>query len=235
MSNGFNLSKFNNFLSLASEAILCNADCKKKKQEDQLKEIYLNSQTNLITAPAKEIIAEKNYLIFTKGEQGYSEFLDKKLENSANLIIKKYTENFKEQVKKIKSQIESYGGILVNFRNIVDLYVQYKKENIELMKELKQETNDILTNERKTFYEDQNIDRLKFIYKYIFITVYFIVVFCFGIFSLIYPSSYNWKIRLALFMFYILLPLISSWIIGKFIYLLYEIYNLLPKNVYRQN
>jgi hypothetical protein len=233
MSNTFNFNKFNELVSQASDAILCNSECRRKRKEEQLKQKYLNSKTNLATASNQEDIAEKNYIVFTKGETAYNDLLDEKLREKANLISEKFLDNFNEESQKIKSQVTSYSGILVNFRNIVDLYLQYKRENIELFKELKEETNDVLTNERKTYYEDQSIDRLKFFYSYFFTTIYIIFVLCFGSFSMIYPSNYTRQVRLALFIGFILLPFISTWIVGKIIYLLYEIYDLLPKNVYK--
>jgi hypothetical protein len=233
MSNLFNLNNFNQLISQASNAILCNSDCRKKKQEEELKQKYLNSQTNLATASNQENIAEKNYIIFTKGQSAYNDFLDNKLQNTANQISEKFMENFNEEIKKIKSEVSSYSGILINFRNIVDLYLNYKRENIELYKELKQETNDVLTNERKTYYEDQNIDRLKSFYSYLFLSIYIIFVICFGSFTLIYPSSFSWQVKLIIFISFIILPFISTWVLGKIIYLLYEIYDLLPKNVYK--
>ena len=53
-------------------------------------------------------------------------------------------------------------------------------------------------------------------------------------FSLIYPSKTDWKIRLAIFIALILLPLVSTWFLGLFIYIIYTIYDLIPKNVYKQ-
>lgn len=232
MSNTFNLNNFNELISQASESLLCDSECRKNKQEELLKQNYLKSKTNIATASNQENIAEKNYIIFTKGENAYNDFLDNKLQEKANLISKNFLENFNEEAKKIKSQVSSYNGILINFRNIVDLYLNYKRENIELYKELKEETNDVLTNERKTYYEDQNIDRLKSFYSYFFIIIYIIFVFCFAIFSFIYPSTYSRQTRLILFFIFLILPFISTWIVGKIIYFLYEIYDLLPKNVY---
>lgn len=233
MTNNFDLNNFNELIGQASESILCNDECRRNKEEELLKQKYLNSKTNLATAPNQKKEAEKNYIVFTKGITGYNDFLDEKLHSEANIISNEFINNFNKESDKIKSQIDSYDGILINFRNIVELYNQYKIENLELSNELKIETNDILTNERKTFYEDQNIDRLKFFYSYFFITIYVIFVFCFGIFSYIYPSSFAWPIRLCILIGFIILPFISTILLGKIIFILYEIYNLLPKNIYK--
>ena len=100
-------------------------------------------------------------------------------------------------------------------------------------KELKNETNDVLTNERKTYYEDQENGYLNVYYYYFLFVIYCIIFICFCIFSIIYPSSINWKIRLFLGLIFVILPFISTWILGKTIQLLYWLFDLLPKNVYK--
>jgi len=233
MTTQFDLNNINSFLNQATQTIMCNSDCQKQKQSEQLKRDLLNAQVNLASAPNQVEIAEKNYVIFEEGELAYNELRDNQLEKNADLIIQKYKENFKDDVEKINLQLNSYTGLVINFKNIVELYIYYKRENRKLFEQLKEDTNDILTNERKTYYEDQEIDKLKYYYYYIFLTIYYISVICFTIFTFIYPSNINWKIQILISIFLFILPFISTWILGMLIYILYEIYNLLPKNVYK--
>ena len=160
--------------------------------------------------------------------------INSKLQAKAEEITNKFKEDFNNEVIQTQSQIDLYSGILINFRNIADLYIQYKEENKELFNELKDTTNDVLTNERKTYYEDQNINNLKLVYFYILLVVYVICAICFMIFYFIYPSNVSWKIILSLVIGFILLPFVSSWILSGIIYLLYKVYGILPKNVYAE-
>ena len=160
--------------------------------------------------------------------------LEQQLQEKAEIIVDKFNENFNEESIKINSQITTYDGLLINFKNIFDLFRKYKRENIELYKQLKEESNDVLTNERKTYYQDQNIDSLKFYYYYFILSIYIIFVICFASFSLIYPSQSSWKVKLALLVTFIALPFFSTWILGRIIYLIYTVYDMLPKNVYNQ-
>ena len=234
MSNQIDMNKFNTLISQASDAIMCNSDCRKQKQADKLKQNYLNSQTNLASASNQVQVAEKNFITFTQGEFGYNDLLDNQLHEKAEQIANQFTEHFQADSEKIKTQIDTYQGLLLNFKNVVELYLNYKKENVQLIRDLKDETNDVLTNERKTYYEDQKIEGLKSFYFYILLIIYIICLICFGIFSLMYPSQSNWKIKMATFIGFILLPFFSTWILGKIIYLIYNLYELLPKNVYAQ-
>jgi len=234
MSNQLDMNKFNTLISQASDAILCNSECKKQREADKLKQNFLNSQNNLASASQQVQLAEKKYVTFTQGQTAYNDLLDNQLQEKAQQIIGKFVEYFKTDSQAIKTQIETYQGLLLNFKNVAELYLKYKKENIKLIKDLKDETNDVLTNERKTYYEDQKIDGLKGFYYYILLGIYIICLIGFIAFSLLYPSQTNWKVKLASIIGFIALPFVSTWILGKIIYLVYSAYELLPKNVYAQ-
>ena len=226
------LNKFNDLISQASDAVLCNSDCKREREAEQLKQKYTDAQANLASAPAQVYTTNKNYITFTEGEPKYREIRTAELEKKAQQIADLSSENFKQDEAKLNIQIDSYDGLLLNFRNVVDLFETYKKENKKLFLDLKDETNDVLTNERKTFYQDQRIDGLKFYYYYILLAIYIICVICFAAFSLIYPSQSTFKMRVFILIALIVLPYISSWVLGNVIHLIYKAYGLLPKNVY---
>jgi hypothetical protein len=232
MSNTFNINNLNAFLAKASDAVLCNSECQKKRTSEKLKQKYLDSQTNLATASQQVQVAEKNYVTFTKGELAYHNLHQDKINQTSEQINNTFQNNFDEESKKIKSQLETYNGVLINFTNIVDLYANYKKENIELYKKLKDETSDVLTSERKTYYQDQGIDYLKFFYNYILLLIYGIFVISFAILSFVYPSNMSWKIRLAILVALIILPFISTFLLGLVISLLNKVKGFLPKNVH---
>ena len=227
------INNFNSFLDKATKSIFCDSKCQQKKTAEDFKNKYLNSETNLVLAKPQYNLAKKNYYTFISGENGYNEMIENELNTEADNIITKFKQSLNEEIDKIKMQLETYNGILINFNNVEELNYKYKKENILLFNRLKKESNDIFTNDRKTYYEDQEIDLLKNYYSYILIVIYIIVVICFGVFSQIFPSQTTWKIKLGIFIFFIILPFISTLIFGKIIQLLYWIHSLLPKNVYK--
>ena len=155
------------------------------------------------------------------------------VEEDAEKEFNIYNNNFVQIIDSIKLKINTYENLYNNFNNVNELYLNYKKDNDSLDNSFKNTRNDILTNERKTFYQNQQVDTLKFYYYYFIFTVYCICVFCFAIFSFIYPSKTSWIIRLAIFIGLIILPFVSTWFLGLLIYILYTIYNLFPKNVYK--
>jgi len=227
-----NFDNFQSFLNKATDAITCNPECQRAKMEENLKQQYLNAKTNLISAPNQVQTTEKNYVTFTQGKPAYDELLDRELTAKADLIVQEYKTRINEEIKDIQSLIKTYISLCINFKNSFELFVNYKTENVELLKELKENTNDVLTNERKTYYQDQGIDSLNFFYSYIFLIVYIIFIICFGIFSFIFPSDIKWYIRLIIFIGFIILPFVSTKLLSMVIWFFYKIYEVLPRNVH---
>ena len=228
------MTKFNTLIDEATDAIMCNSDCREKRDSDKLKQKFLAAKTNLVYAPTKFQEAEKKYVIFTQGQSAYDDLRENQLLDKAKSIVTNFTETFKEEVSKLMSQLDTYNSLKINYNNVLDLYKKYKKENIQLFKKYKEDANDVLTNERKTYYEDHQIDGLKYYYYYVLLVIYIICVICYILFSLIYPSQTSLGMRIGILIALIILPFISSLILGTFIYVVYEAYNLLPKNVYRE-
>jgi hypothetical protein len=233
MTNQFDLNKFNSLMESAAQAISCDSDCQRNRTQEQLKDTYLLAESNLILAEPEFQLAKQKYYTYVVGQSGYEEMIEKELATKADVFIEKFKENYNSEKSKIHSQLETYDGLLINFRNIVDLYKQYKRENKKLFKELKEETNDILTNERKTYYEDQQNSYLNFFYFYFLLMIYYIIVICFCVFAFIYPSSIEVKTRVFIALLFIILPFFSSLLLGKLIQLIYWLFDLLPKNVYK--
>ena len=79
------------------------------KKVNALKRDYLNSKTNLITAPQQVEVSFKNYLTYTKGDDAYNDYRDKEL------LLKLY-----EQSKKIKNlpELVRFASRLINFFEI---------------------------------------------------------------------------------------------------------------------
>jgi hypothetical protein len=232
MSNTFNYDDFNNLVQQATDAVLCNSECQQQRETEQLKQTYLNAKTNVISSSSELQTAEKNYITFTKGTGAYNQFLQNQLGNSADTEINNFTNSLQADVKEIQTYIATYNGVFINFKNVLELLIKYTSENIYLFRKLKKDTNEVLTNERKTYYENENIEHLKFYYYYIFATIYIIFLIRYIVFSFQKSSQFSTKIKLIIFLFLIILPFVSPKILSFFIFLVYKIYEKFPKNVY---
>jgi hypothetical protein len=227
-----NLDKFNDLINKATEAVMCGPDCQKEKTANQLKQKYLNSKTNLKTAPSQVQEAAKNYFLYIKGESGYNEYLEQELTDKAEKIVDEFKNSFDGDVSALKTKVDSYNGLALNFANVCDLYNKYKAENDELEKELKDTVSDILTNDRKTFYEDQSIENLNYYYYFIRM-IYIIVAIGFSISLFFVANQYSFITKIWIIILLSLYPFISTHLLSWVIQLYYAIVNALPKNMYR--
>lgn len=233
MSNQFNLNSLNSFIESANNIISCDSECQQNNTAQELRNNLLTAESNLTLALPQFELARQNYYTYISGQSGYNEIIEQDLTDSADVFITKFKDNYDSEISKIKTQLDSYNGLLINFRNVVDLYKQYKNENEKLFTELKNEKNDIITNDRKTYYENQEIDSLNSIYYYLLLTIYIIIFICLVVFSLIYPSQFSLTLRIIIFIIFLIVPFISAWLLGKIIELIYWLFSLAPKNVYK--
>lgn len=222
---------FNNLLEQARSAVTCDSECQRRKKAQELKDKYLAAKSHLSSGANDVVVAEKNYLMFTQGQSGYNDHLDSTLNAKADQISEMFTEKFNDESKNVSSSILTYQSLFINYANVLDLYKKYKKENIILEKNVKNESSDILTNERKTFYEDQGIDTL-ILYYYILLIVYVITLIGFIISIIFAPSKFSIKAKCGILVGLIILPLISSRIVNLIVRGAHKIYDTMPKNVH---
>jgi hypothetical protein len=222
---------FNNLLEQARSAVTCDSDCQHRQKSQELKDKYLAAKAQVASGPNDADIAEKKYLLFTQGQSGYNDHLDSSLNAKADKIVEMFLEKFKDEVKNVTSSVSTYHSLFINHTNVVDLYKTYKTENIILEKKVKNDSSDIMTNERKTFYEDQGIDSLN-LYYYIMTIVYIITLVGFAISIYFAPSAFGVKVKCGILVGLIILPFISSRIVSSIVSATNKIYNVMPKNAH---
>ena len=208
----FNVNDFNNLIKAANESISCGPACMNQKQTQQLQQNYLDAETNVASAPQKLFNATKDLITYTQGEASYNTYIDKELQKKAETIVTTFQNNFNDDVNSIVNNIKKYEGLLINFDNIFDLYNKYKSENSELQKNLKNKTSDTLTNDRKTYYQDEGLNRLK-LYYYFFLFVYIFIVVVFILSVFLVKTEVKVTSRIIILILLILYPFICYWFI----------------------
>jgi len=230
--NNIDVNKFNDFLDSANQTLSCDSNCQEKKKISELKKKYLESKTNLLTAPNQVESSYKNYLTYTQGDSAYNEYLDNKLAEKADNIINIFQSNFSEAIKKAIESYDTYSGLLLNFAHVVELYTNLLKENVLLELEVKNKTSDVLTNDRKTYYEDQSIESLHFYYIVLMI-IYIIFLLGFAVSIFMFPSTSSKSSLVAILVFFVIYPFICIRIFKFFIEIYNKITGVLPTNVYK--
>jgi hypothetical protein len=218
-------------LEQSAQALLCGPDCQKQKVSDELNQKYLNAQTNLETAPINLETTKRNYYVYTEGEPAYNNMRETELKQKAETMAELISTSFNDELASAETMNKYYSTAIINSNYTKDLLNEYIEKNKELNIQLRDRRGDILTNDRKTYYENDAQDSLKLWYRLWWYFYYMLVlVFVLSIF-LVKSQMTNGKklILTVLFIFYpYYIDFIVNWTYELFAY----IYNNLPKNVY---
>jgi archaellum biogenesis protein FlaJ (TadC family) len=229
-NNTFN--QFNDLINQASNTAGCDAECQQQNQLKILEQKYKNSKINLVTAPEHVDMSFKNLYEFQNGELAYDEKEDEILKKRAQDILQKFKTNFKSNIENIKSLLGIYESLLKNYNNVQDYSTSLKKENAILEKKFKETGESIVTNDRKTYYEDQGIDQLNFYYS-IFFYMYLLIVIVYAGSIFVFPSNGSKMGKLIILLVLIVYPFISTMLFMGLTKIYNHIKSILPKNAYR--
>jgi hypothetical protein len=145
--------------------------------------------------------------------------------------VDKFLEKFNGGMKKILTLIVTYQNLLTNYFNVLELEQTLSKENALLKKDIVVTSSDILTNSRKTYYEDQVIENLQYWYSW-FQLIYIATLIAFIISFLMLPRGTPRTKYIVLFVGLVLYPFIIDPIVLFIMAIFTKIGNLFPKNVY---
>jgi hypothetical protein len=220
-------------LAESAKSLTCGPDCQAQENIQTLRQIYLDAELNLKTAPTKLSVAEKNYLVSVLGEAGYVDYMTTRYTVQANQIGDKITNSFETVVTESTKLSDLYESLYTNYDYLEDLYENYDTVNTNLKKDINQSTGDVVTSDRKTYYESQNYNYLKNWYTaYKF--VYIVIIIIFIIFLFVRKSEYSFVSRIFILIFFILYPIYITqsvfWIWNNVILRIWE---LLPSNIYK--
>lgn len=221
----------NELLDQASQATICGPTCQKLKVSQELKQKYLDAETNMQTAPIQLEQSRKNYYVFTEGQPEYDNMNQLELETKAITIAESIKKNFKDEVTNANTMNTLLNTALINSEHTIKLFENYSEKNKELMLELKEKHGDILTNDRKTYYETEALDNLKLWYRF-FLIVYFIVVTMLCL-ALVF-ANHNLTILkgIIIAILTIFYPLYIDYLVRLIYALWISLVKRIPKNVY---
>jgi len=150
----------------------------------------------------------------------------------ADEMVKAMQKKFDDIVIDKERQIEVNDSLETNYQRMNDLYDEYSEENDKMERFLKKVKDDIVTNDRKTYYEQQYIDSLEnryYWYRFIYIFLLLIII---GI--ILFKYSGSWIKKLLIIVCFILYPIFIVPIVIYLIQCVKYILGFFPKNVYRK-
>jgi hypothetical protein len=173
MTNQFTSNqKINNLIQLASEYIECGPECQENKKSKELHDKYIKSQTVLKMAPDKLEQNKKNYYVYTYGPAYYEDIKKNEMSDNASEIISKISDEFNSQVEtalKMNLILQTTNPS----ENCADQYPVIQKE---LNHQLDKKTDNMLINNRETYYSNESIERLELWNKFWVFIYYFVIV-----------------------------------------------------------
>jgi hypothetical protein len=223
--------KINELLEKSSQSIMCGPTCQKLKVSEELKQRYLDAETNIQTAPIKLEQSKKNYYIYTEGRPYYDNMKEEELKKKADTISQTLAENFNNEVSSAYTMNTYLNTALINSENTKELLKEYLEKNQILKIKLRERHGDILTNDRKTYYETEALERLQFWY-FLFWGIYYLLVITFLLALVLSPSNMTILTKIFLAVFFIFFPYLFHWTNQVVYKIYYWGLNRIPKNVY---
>jgi len=224
-------TQINDMLNKSLAAITVSPEAQRQQTMDNLEQTYLAAQTNLQTAPVQLETSKKNYYVYKVGETNYNNIQEQELQQQANLITQQITNKFNEETNNAHLMNSYYNTEVINSANTIELYEEYLKKNADLEKSIKELHGDVLTNDRKTYYENDAIDNVKLWHKF-FTICYYILVVAYIISIFVSTSEMSHVKQLVIAIGLAVYPFIIDPIV-KWLYSIYlSLENNAPSNIY---
>jgi hypothetical protein len=223
--------KINQLLELSSQELICGPDCQQKKISTELKQKYLDAQTNLQTAPINLENTKKNYYVYSEGLPFYDNMREEELQQKADTISTLVSDNFNSEVSDANVMNLYLNTALINSKYTAELLEDYLEKNTKLKLQLKDRYGDILTNDRKTYYETDALNTLTFWYK-LFWYIYYVLVIMLILAFIFSSTDFSRMTKIIISVFIIFYTYYIDYIV-RWIYGLWKsLVSRLPKNVY---
>jgi len=202
--------------------ITCDATCQEEKKKKELLYMnYVDAEENLRNAPNKLNDAEKKYYLSIYGQAEYNDLLMNRYKREIYDKNANALNSFNNKKENILLLLEQYNkNILLNDK-LNELINITLKDNNEFIDKIDKIDTNINTNERKIYYDDNQVNRLKFFKKimvYILLVSYiiFLIILLFSKKELL-----NYKI-VILFTILLIIPLFFIPIITRIVLIVYN-------------
>jgi hypothetical protein len=226
-------AQINSLLQSSKEDLNCGPDCQKEKTSQQLQSDYLNAKNNMLSAPYKLKQAQKAYITYTEGDASYNSVIKQELLADANNMTAQMEETFSKAIRNAYEELGIYETLHDNYFNLSDLLKKYVVDNDKLRSKLETEKDDTITNDRKTFYENQhyNVVLTRFgILRWVYGVVY--VIFFFIIF--LKENEFTIQTKVMIVLLFLVYPFVITHLVLFVFKKMKELYDLLPSNIYNQ-
>jgi hypothetical protein len=225
------INSLNDHINSANISCPPNSECYKKKETATLKNAYLQAEYTLKDAPNNFKTAKKNYITYVDGEASYNEMNKNEIEKEAIANAKDKIKLFIDNWKLAVNNNLAYSTTIDSASYINEVLINITQNNLNLQNNVNNTSDDILTNDRKSYYEQENYDNLKWWYNFwLYIYIFLLIVFTIAIF--IGNSEYTIMSKVGILILFIAYIFIMKPIFLFVVYIIRTINSFLPKNIY---
>lgn len=146
--------------TLAQRSCGVGTDCLHAEKEQQLRQAYESAEVTAQSAPAQLETARRKYYRFKEGPAGYDAMREKELKETAAKEGARLKEALEAEWKVADTFAAYYDAAVTNMQHSAELAHKYKRELEALQLRKKQQVSSILTNDRKTYYEQEATETL---------------------------------------------------------------------------
>jgi hypothetical protein len=228
------MDQLSDIIQQSSQSLLCGPGtaCAREQEEETLRKEYVDAQANVRLAPEKFKESAKKYYTFTKGTAAYNDWLETNLTKEAEQKAQDMWSVFIDQLKQVEMANETLSTLASNENNANDLHEKYLLEIQTIRNKLTNKTTTIATNDRKTYYERENIQDLYWWYT-LFLVAYYLLVVVFIVSLFLFKPEMTILKKILFFVFFVIYPFVIDYIVRKLWTVLQRIYSFFPKNVYK--
>ena len=227
-ANSAQMAQINAFLQSASDSIACGPDCQQQRRAEKLKQKMVTAKEQVSLAEPEYETAKRNYYTYTSGSAGYTQQQEKESQQKATAIVELWSNKIHDITKTIQSQIQAYNEVSISAKEVDSLLSAHQQENKLEEKRLFKTHNDAVTNDRKTYYENQYLESMKYVWTRILYICYFILVAIYCSYAAYHYASLPLLPTIGKGVFLCVLPFVSTWIIYWILFVIYKIISILP-------
>jgi len=201
-----------------------------------LKDAYDKAKYDLLSDPERVKTTRKEYIVAKDGELEYERIIKEEAIETAQRDVLKLIDDYINQLRMVHTQTEALGVAEDGYTYVDGVLVQTIANNAVSEQYIKKSLNEILTNDRKSYYEQDKYNNLKswnriWFWSYLFLWVVFIL----SLFLTTNRYSYLSIIsKVGFILSFIIYLFIAKYIVLILISFIVFCTTLFPKNVYLQ-
>lgn len=230
-----NINKLNNIITQASD-FLTECQVGQPCYIEQLKAAYDKAKYDLLSDPDRVKKTRKEYIVAKYGEFEYNNMIKNEAYQEAEKEILLLIEDYINTLRMVYTQTDALNTAIEGSGYMDDVLVQTVSNNAYTEQRVTQLTNDILTNERKSYYEQDKYNDLKSWYCiWFWVYIFLWVIYSLSLFLTNNQYSYlSIMSKVGLVISFIIYLFIAKFIVLLIISFIVFCTTLFPKNIYLQ-